>query len=179
MKYIKNEKVRRITKNFSGNTFSMKNFEENKGYQIVIVCFGTPLVVGDSLGPKVGTMLKNYNLPCYIYGTEDRPITAKNMAEYIAHVNLAHKGAAVLSVDASLGKKEKIGQISVRKDGVCPAGVKGQKLRFGDVGVLGVVGENNDNPMGELLAVKEDYVSNMAYKIAIVIKQAVLKALTN
>ena len=155
----------------------MKNFEENKGYQIVVVCFGTPSVVGDSLGPKVGTILKNCNLPCYVYGTEERPITAKNMAEYMAHIDTAHKGATVLSVDASLGKKEKVGQISVRKDGVCPAGVKGQKRRFGDVGLLGVVGENNNNPMQELLTVKEDYISNMAYKLAIVIKQAVLQVL--
>ena len=155
----------------------MKNFEENKGYQIVVVCFGTPSVVGDSLGPKVGTILKNYNLPCYVYGTEERPITAKNMAEYISHINTVHKGATVLSVDASLGKKEKVGHISVRKDGVCPAGVKGQKRRFGDVGLLGVVGENNNNPMKELLAVKEDYISNMAHKLAIMIKQAVLQVL--
>ena len=34
----------------------------------VIVCVGTDGVVGDCLGPLVGTMLKEKNLPAFIYG---------------------------------------------------------------------------------------------------------------
>ena len=124
-------------------------------------------------GPKVGTLLQKWNLPCFVYGTEARPVTATNMNEYISHVKKVHCDATVLSVDASLGKREKIGQITIRKDGVCPAGVKGEKQRFGDVGLLGVVGENNNEPMRELLTINKDYISKMAYKVAVVIKQAI------
>ena len=155
----------------------MKKFIDNQKNQIIVVCFGTPLVSGDALGPKIGTLLQAWNLPCFIYGTEARPITATNMAEYMSHIESVHKDATILSVDASLGKKEKIGQITVRSDGVCPAGVKGKKRRFGHVGLLGIVGENNREPMKELLTANEDYISNMAHKVAILIKQAVCLAL--
>lgn len=151
----------------------MKKFLNFPEKQIVVVCFGTPLVSGDALGPKVGTLLQNWNLPCFVYGTEDRPVTATNMKEYMSHIQRVHSEATVLSVDASLGKHEKIGQITIRKDGVCPAGVKGAKQRFGHVGLLGVVGENTTEPMKELLTIKDDYISKLAYKVAVVIKQAI------
>ena len=146
---------------------------ESKEKRIVIVCFGTPQVPGDALGPKVGTLLQEWGAPCFVYGTEDRPITAKNMSEYMCHVERVHKNAVILSVDASLGKKEKIGQITIRDDGVCPAGIKGQKDRFGHVGILGVVGENGKDNMLTLLTANDDYVSKLAHKVAVVIKTAI------
>ena len=74
------------------------NFPEK---QIVVVCFGTPLVSGDALGPKVGTLLQNWNLPCFVYGTEDRPVTATNMKELLTIKDdyiskLAYKVAVVI-----------------------------------------------------------------------------------
>ena len=175
-KTSKNKGKISINEEKSGNNFFMKKFLENTEKQIVVVCFGTPLVTGDALGPKVGSLLQTWNVPCFVYGTEARPVTATNMIEYMAHIQRVHGEATILSVDASLGKKEKIGQITVRKDGVCPAGVKGEKRRFGDVGLLGVVGENNAEPMKELLTISEDYIVKMAYKVAVVIKQAICEA---
>ena len=161
----------------SGNNFFMKKFLSDEKKQIVVVCFGTPNVSGDALGPKIGTLLQSFNLPCFVYGTMTRPVTATNMAEYINLVERIHSDATVLSVDASLGTRERIGQISIRADGVCPAGVKGKKRRFGQVGVLGVVGENNHNLMKELLTISDDYITKMAHKVAILIKQAIFHAL--
>ncbi len=149
----------------------MENILKN---QIVVVCFGTPTVPGDALGPKIGTILTSkFDIQCFVYGTESHPITAKNMGDFLPFIRSAHKGATVLSVDASLGEKSKIGKFSLRDDGVCPAGIKGNKDRFGDVGILGVVGEKGENNLRTLLTVKADEVSKLAYKIAIVIKTAV------
>ena len=155
----------------------MKNFLCNNKKQIVVVCFGTPQVSGDALGPKVGTLLQRWDIPCFVYGTEARPVTAKNMSEYMCHIERVHSEATILSVDASLVKKENVGQITVRQDGVCPAGIKGETRRFGHVGLHGVVGENGDNPMQELLTINKDYISKMAYKVAFMIKQAIFEVL--
>ena len=35
----------------------------------IVVCVGSDLVVGDSLGPLVGTFLRQRNAGAYIYGT--------------------------------------------------------------------------------------------------------------
>ncbi len=142
--------------------------------QIVVVCFGTPAVAGDALGPKVGTILTSrFNIPCFVYGTEAHPITAKNMEEYLPYIESAHRGATMITVDASLGRKDRIGKLTFRNDGVCPAGVKGNKKRFGDLGILGVVGEKGENNMKTLLTAKADEVSKLALKVAVVIKTAI------
>ena len=155
----------------NGKDFPMEKTLKN---QVVVVCFGTPSVVGDSFGPKVGTILKDdFNLPCFVYGSVDCPVTAKNKGEYIRLVSMVHKGATILSVDASLGQKDKVGKYTIRNDGVCPAGIKGQKDRFGHVGILGVVGENGKDNMLTLLTANDDYVSKLAHKVAVVIKTAI------
>ena len=44
----------------------------------VILCIGSDLSVGDSLGPVTGTKIKEKlrGLDCYVYGTLSKPITA-------------------------------------------------------------------------------------------------------
>jgi putative sporulation protein YyaC len=170
-KLHKKSKVFLIEQGKRGNNFPMENLSKK---QIVVVCFGTPSVSGDALGPKIGTLLTDkFNLPCFVYGNQTSPVTAKNKDEYIAFVEQVHRGATIIAVDASLGKEDKIGCFTVREDGVCPAGVKGEKARFGHVGILGVVGKSGKDNMLTLLSVSEDKVSKLAYKIAFVIKTAV------
>jgi hypothetical protein len=89
-----------------------------------------------------------------------------------------HSGDTILSVDASLGKQERVGKIAVRTDGVCPAGIKGENKRFGDIGVLGVVGDKDTDHISALLTANTDKVSKMANKVAVLIKDAIEQVLT-
>lgn len=141
--------------------------------EIVIVCFGTTAISGDALGPTVGDYLvRRYNLKAFVYGTAASPINGKNMAEWISFIAEVHKDALIVAVDASLGAKSKIGQIIVRSDGVCPAAVKGEKKRFGDIGVLGVVGESKGDALMQLMQVSPVYVTKLADKVANIIYSA-------
>ena len=47
----------------------------------VVVCIGSDLAIGDSLGPIVGSMLKfkTQGLGTFLYGTLSAPITAKEI----------------------------------------------------------------------------------------------------
>lgn len=161
--------VFRLRQGQGGNTI----FMENNQKQIVVVCFGTPTVEGDSFGPRVGSFLCEMNLPCFVYGTLSRPVTARNMQEFECFVERVHSGATVLSVDACLGRKHNVLKYSVRSDGVCPAGIKGEKKRFGDVGILGVVGATGGDNITTLLTANRVDVTKLAYKVAIVIKSAI------
>lgn len=141
---------------------------------IVIVCFGTPDVSGDSLGPEIGTLLvEKYNVSAYVYGTVGNPVTAKTMSAFIAHVNAVHKESIVLAVDASLSTADKKFRFSFSDDGVCPAAAVGRKKRFGDVGMLGVVGEKGKDNIHELIKSDRFMVQKLADKMAFVIKRAV------
>lgn len=141
--------------------------------QIVIVCFGTTAISGDSLGPYVGSLLREkYNVPAFVYGTEEHSVNGKNMSEWLDFIKSVHEGALFVAVDASLGQSDKVGQIVVRTDGVCPAAIKGKKARFGDVGILGVVAQSGKDPLMQLMTVSTLYVQDMADKVSNLLSQA-------
>lgn len=150
------------------------NHVTNKnGRDVVIVCFGTNAISGDALGPMVGTLLtKKYSVPAFVYGTDEAQINGKNMGEWIAFIQAVHEGALFVAVDASLGSKDKVGQIVLREDGVCPSGVTGKTERFGDVGILGIVAHKHGDALMQLMTVSQLYVEKLADEIAILLKSA-------
>lgn len=156
---------------FVGTLF--RTITEADDRQIVIVCFGTTAISGDSLGPMVGSILRErYNVPAFVYGTEEHSVNGKNMAEWMKFIRAVHEDALIIAVDASLGHGDMVGQIMLRNDGVCPAAVKGKKTRFGDVGILGVVAESSNDPIMQLMTVSPLYVEDMAYKVSNLLNQA-------
>lgn len=144
---------------------------------VVVVCFGSPSIAGDSLGPEVGSILRaDASFPAFVYGTLERPITGKNMGEWMSFVKEVHPDALLLAVDACLGERHRFGKISVRGDGVCPAAACGRKRRFGDVGIIGVVGDKSGDPLAELMQADVDAVSALAREIASLVKSALSPA---
>ena len=143
--------------------------------QTVIVCFGTTAISGDALGPAVGNLLRDkYKVPAFVYGTQEHQVNGKNMGKWLEFIKTVHEGALFIAVDASLGGGDKVGQIVMRSDGVCPAAIKGKKDRFGDVGILGVVAKNTSDPLMQLMTVSPLYISQMADKISLLIKNALI-----
>ncbi len=141
---------------------------------VVVVCFGTDAISGDALGPRVGSLLQEkYKLPAFVYGTEKFGINGKNMKKWIAFIRAVHGDAIYVAVDASLGQRGKVGQIVIREDGVCPSGVTGKSARFGDLGILGVVAQNDGDPLMQLMSVSPLYINEMADKISNMINIAV------
>ena len=60
----------------------------------VILCVGSDLAVGDSLGPLAGTLLKDgrSGFGGYVYGTLRRPVTAKEVKYVNAFLKNTHPG---------------------------------------------------------------------------------------
>lgn len=152
-----------------------KSITDKGERDIVIVCFGTNAISGDALGPMVGTLLtQKYNVPAFVYGTDESTVNGKNMAKWLSFIKAVHKDAIFIAVDASLGKADKVGQIVLRTDGVCPSGVTGKSERFGDIGILGIVAQNHKDALMQLMCVSPLEVSKMADKISIMLKDAIL-----
>ncbi len=149
---------------------------EPEDRQLVIVCFGTTAISGDSLGPVVGTMLREkYNVPAFVYGTEEHTVNGKNMTEWISFITSVHKDALIIAIDASLGRAEKVGQIVFRSDGVCPAAIKGKRTRFGDVGILAVVAPSGDDPLMQLMQVEQSFILEIANKVSSLVRNAIVR----
>lgn len=112
----------------------------------VILCIGSDLSVGDSLGPLVGTILKNrlseHNI--YVYGTLSKPVTAKEVNYMNDFLNCAHPGQKIIAVDAAVGDINDVGLIKIASKGLKPGSGADKKLnKVGDVSIMGIVAEKS------------------------------------
>jgi len=113
--------------------------------EIVILCIGTDKATGDSLGPLIGYKLnklpKKENVK--IYGTLRNPVHAVNLSKTIDEIYSTNENPLIIAIDASLGKTEHIGYITVGKGSLRPgAGVKKDLGEVGDIFITGIVNLN-------------------------------------
>lgn len=112
----------------------------------VILCIGSDLSVGDSLGPVAGTKLKEKlaNLNCYVYGTLSKPITAHEVKYVNEFLKQTHPQSPVIAVDAAVGLAGDIGLIKVARRGIKPGSGANKKLnKVGDVSIMGIIAERS------------------------------------
>lgn len=120
----------------------LKNTMDN---DTIIVCIGTDRDIGDALAPVVGSMLKSRGFRYPVYGTLDRPIHALNINESVAKVKQKHPNSTIIAIDACLGAKESIGNVSIRNAPIKPGKGVGKRLpEIGDYSIIGIVGEINN-----------------------------------
>ena len=114
----------------------------------IIVCVGSDLVIGDSLGPLTGSMVsfKTQGLGAYVYGTLRDPITAKEARYLKTFLKQTHPHVPIIAVDAAVGKAEDVGLIKITDKPLAPGSGANKKLgSFGDATVLGVVAQKSPN----------------------------------
>ncbi len=139
----------------------------------VVLCIGTDRIIGDSLGPLVGSKLAGTGILPYVYGTLDAPVHALNLQETLDTIRKRHPSGIVIAVDASLGTKSDIGTISVRDGGLHPgAGVSKHLNRTGDISVTGIINMEDGCPWLSLQTARLSTVMRTAERIADCILEA-------
>lgn len=134
----------------------IKNFE-NKFYiqkynkpfsQVVFLCVGTDKVIGDSIGPLVGSKLqelfRNYNIfNINIYGSLKDNVNYINIQNIMNKINKHHKDACIIVIDSALSRKGNIGKIFVsNKATVLGKGLNKNKVEVGDISIKAVVAKD-------------------------------------
>lgn len=138
----------------------------------VVVCVGSDLAIGDSLGPITGSMLqyKTQGLGAFIYGTLAAPVTAKEIKYMQTFLKETHQTDQILAVDAAVGEKGDIGLIRVNNTPLLPgAGANKQLGAIGDISIIGIVAEKSLNNYGLLNTTR----LNLVYTMAEIISDAV------
>lgn len=135
---------------FSGN-FAEKLYRQklkNNFTQIVFLCVGTDRIIGDCVGPLVGSKLmdlfKDYNiLNINIYGSLKENINYINIKNVIKKIEDYHNDACIVVIDAALSKKENIGKIFVsNQKTILGKGINKNKIEIGDISIKVVVGRD-------------------------------------
>ena len=143
-------------------THSMQNIPEKMP---VVVCVGSDLAIGDSLGPIAGSMLKfkTQGIGVFLYGTLSAPITAKEIKYIRTFLKETHRGHPVIAVDAAVGDAGDIGLIKVHDTPLFPgAGANKQLGSIGDITIMGIVAEKSIANYGLLNTTRLNLVYTMA-----------------
>ena len=144
----------------------------------VIVCVGSDLAVGDSLGPIVGSMLKSktQGLPVFIYGTLASPVTAKEIKYLRAFLRETHKDSQIIASDAAVGAEGDIGLIKLNPAPLFPGAGANKKLgAIGDLSIMGIVSERSVANYGLLNTTR----LNLVYSMSEIISSALSSLLWN
>lgn len=144
----------------------------------VVLCIGSDLSVGDSLGPLVGTILKSllseHNI--FVYGTLSKPVTAKEVGYMNEFLSRTHPGQKVIAVDAAVGCADDVGLIKIAPKGIKPGSGADKKLSsVGDVSVMGIVAEKSLFNYALFSATR----LNMVYKMANIISNGICDYFTD
>ena len=128
--------------------------------RIDVICIGTPRVVGDSVGPRVGSLLKAAGLPdrIKIIGCMDEPVRRGNIVSMLMSLR---NDTLLVCVDAALSNN--FPAINIRTGPMHPGVAVSDELpKLGDVSVLCRVAET----IKDLHLCSEDYVNSIAEEAA-------------
>lgn len=109
--------------------------------RLAFVCIGTDRSTGDALGPLVGGRLQRM-LPSQaeVLGTLANPVHASNLEATLSDLGRRLPGAAVVAVDACLGRAESVGSVTAALGALVPgAGVNKALPEVGSAHVSGTV----------------------------------------
>lgn len=118
-----------------------KAFKYSKKEELIIFNIGVDTVIGDALGPFIGTMIKDNNIKIKTIGTLDKPVHAGNLEHAINFINNKYPNAFILSIDAAVGNSTDLGLIIFKNKPIIPgAGVGKQLQSVGDYSIIGIMG---------------------------------------
>ena len=174
---------RRFQKTDGADTHSTQNNKEFYKYfsgdfdaPPVIVCVGSDLAVGDSLGPITGSMLKykTQGLRAFIYGTLQSPVTAKEIKYVRAFLKETHKGSQIIAVDAAVGAEGDVGLLKLSDSPLFPGAGANKRLgAIGDISIMGIVSEKSVANFGLLNTTR----LNLVYTMSEIISEAIANVL--
>lgn len=152
-----------------GVCLSLKKIINANGEPPVILCIGSDLSVGDSLGPVVGSKLKKslLGLNCYVYGTLAKPITAKEVKYINDFLKATHPNSPIIAIDAAVGNAGDIGLIKITPNPLKPGSGANKKLqKVGDISIMGIIAEQSIFNYSLFSATRLNFIYKMSEIIA-------------
>lgn len=140
---------------------------------MMFLCIGTDTLVGDVLGPLVGTRLKKrLGSDLQVWGTLGNPVDAINVQQTVATIKEEFADAFVIAVDASFSSfEERKGLVTLSVGGLHPGAGTGKDFsEVGNLSIRGIVagGSNtslfNSNIRLADIMVQADFIAKSLYQ---------------
>lgn len=104
----------------------------------IIVCIGSANVYGDSLGPRIGSTLKELNFPLIVFGTMENPINGINFSKQCELILDTYKNKKIIAIDASCGSADELGLVCLRNKPIRVG--RGLNKKIGSIGNYSLTG---------------------------------------
>lgn len=147
---------------------------------ILFLCIGNSNIIGDSLGPLIGSFLQSHkknicnNAKIDVLGTLSDPIGYKNITNSFENKILRKEYSKIVVIDSALGTEKNIGKILINNSKLCAGnGVNIGKNLYGDVSIKGIVGKNHNNIELNILE-----LNNISPKIIDILANKILTQIT-
>ncbi|MDQ0247358.1 putative sporulation protein YyaC [Bacillus fengqiuensis] len=144
-----------------------------KNEEVIFLCIGSDRYVGDSLGPLVGTMLKENEVPYHVYGTLEAPVHAFNLKATLKEIHKRFVKPLIFSLDACLGDQDQVGYVLFKEGPLLPGKALEKVLpEVGDYHIKGMVNYIDPLPTSQFLNDTRLYtVMNLAKTITKIITE--------
>ncbi|MBQ3407781.1 MAG: spore protease YyaC [Clostridia bacterium] len=115
--------------------------------EIVFFCIGTDRVMGDCVGPIIGSLLRENYGQSMVYGDLENNVTYENIETTLNEINEKFENPYIIAIDAALSTSENVGKIFVDNNGISFGNSLGKNFnKIGDLGIKVVVGKDYNNP---------------------------------
>lgn len=140
--------------------------------EIIIICIGSDRSTGDSLGPLIGHQFKNYVTPgLYLIGDLHEPVHAANLNYCMKSINKTFDNPYIIAIDASLGKEEHIGFMTLATGPLKPGlGVKKKLPEVGDIHITGIVNSSREMEFSTLQTTRLSIIFQIADAIVLALR---------
>ncbi|SDG75641.1 putative sporulation protein YyaC [Planococcus glaciei] len=120
--------------------------------EVVFLCIGSDRYIGDSLGPLIGSMMQENGISHTVYGTLEEPVHAFNLKATLKDIYRQNRNPLVISIDASLGTKEQVGNVLFNEGPLVPGKALEKMLpEVGDYHFQGIVNYLDPLPSSQFL----------------------------
>lgn len=124
----------------------LSDFKANYS-KIAILCVGTDTIMGDAIGPIIGSKLKSLeNRHIQVFGTVEDNLNFNNARDVINSIYNIFKEPYIITIDAALSNKRKVGDIVLNKGFIKIGKALNKSICFySNININCVVGRNLDN----------------------------------
>ncbi len=149
----------------TGIAAALKRLLGEQSVPPVLLCVGSDLAIGDSLGPLTGTLLRRRNgaFRGYVYGTLRAPVTAKEVNCAEEFLKRTHPNSKIIAIDAAVGEESEIGLVKLVDAPLRPGSGANKRLNpIGDVSILGILARKTGFSYSQLHLTRLNTVYRMA-----------------
>lgn len=120
---------------------------------LAFACIGSANVVGDNLGPLIGTVLTRHGLS-NVYGTMEEPLNALTLPHYMPLLKYLEETCCLIAIDAAIGDNAQCGYLTLTEGALHPGSAFSKDLpTVGHVYITGIFEQLGNTASREFLSI--------------------------